>query len=309
MHHEGGSLAVAEPMIAGPVPTGRRREPSRGAADAEESAPEIDRRRSRPVVLLVDDLEDQRELYRQYLHFAGYDVAVARDGYEAVDRALRLRPDVVIMDLSMPGVDGFETTQRLKVLEATRRIPVIALTAYGSLPREWALAAGCAAYVRKPCYPNELADQISAVLESEEARRSPAASPHPASGPLRAHVMVVGGLVAERELYAEYLEYRGCTVSVSLDAARAVLDAQRFRPRVVVLDLDAPRLAGWNALRDLRRDPATRDVPVIGLVRSVGEAEREHARTLHADLQEKPCEPEKLYAAVKRAIAPRREAD
>ena len=125
------------------------------------------------MVLLVDDIEDQRELYRQYLHFAGFDVAVARDGYEAVDEALRTRPDVVIMDLAMPGLDGFETTQRLKALEATRGIPVIALTAHGSLPREWALSAGCAAYVKKPCYPHDLAEEIAAVMRQGLARTRP----------------------------------------------------------------------------------------------------------------------------------------
>ncbi|HEV7500720.1 MAG TPA: response regulator, partial [Vicinamibacteria bacterium] len=62
------------------------------------------RPRSRPLVLLVDDLEDQRELYRQYLEFAGYEVAVARDGFEGIDRALSANPDVVVMDLSMPGL-------------------------------------------------------------------------------------------------------------------------------------------------------------------------------------------------------------
>jgi CheY-like chemotaxis protein len=55
------------------------------------------------VVLLVDDLADQRELYRQYLDFAGYEVAIARDGFEAVDRALHVHPDVIIMDLAMPA--------------------------------------------------------------------------------------------------------------------------------------------------------------------------------------------------------------
>ena len=66
---------------------------------------------------------DQRELYRQYLQFAGFDVAVARDGYEAVDCALRVHPDVVIMDLAMPGLDGFETTQRLKLAGGHARHP------------------------------------------------------------------------------------------------------------------------------------------------------------------------------------------
>lgn len=288
----------ADVLVSGAA--GSSRSSDRSGHAESRRPPRIDRRRSRPIVLLVDDLEDQRELYRQYLEFGGFDVTVARDGYEAVDRALRICPDVVIMDLAMPGLDGFETTQRLKMLEATRGIPIIALTAHGTLPREWALTAGCAAYLKKPCYPHDLADEIASVLQQGETRTPPPVSPGP--GVRRAHVLVVGGPVAERELYAEYLEYRGCVVSVTLDGRPAVLDALRLRPRVIVLDLDAPRLSGWSILRDLRRDPGTRDIPVIGLARQAGDAEKQQARALGAEVQEKPCEPEALYREIKRAI-------
>jgi CheY-like chemotaxis protein len=280
-------------------PSGRRTEDASLVADPGSRGP-VDRRRTRARILLVDDMEDQRELYREYLLFAGFDVAVARDGYEAVDEALRTRPDVVIMDLAMPGLDGFEATQRLKTLDATRSIPVIALTAHGSLPREWALSAGCAAYVKKPCYPHDLAEQITAVMD-----RAPHARPGadvPAGAPLRAHVLVLGGPVAERELYAEYLEYRGCIVSVNADGKRSVPDAHRLRPRVIVLDLDGTRPAGWSVLRDLRQDSATRDIPVIGITRHAGAAEREQARDLDATLLAKPCEPDALYREIKKAM-------
>jgi CheY-like chemotaxis protein len=253
------------------------------------------------VVLLVDDLEDQRELYGEYLEFAGYEVALARDGYEAIDRALRLRPDVVIMDLAMPGLDGFETTQRLKLLEATRTIPVIALTAHGALPREWALSAGCAAYVKKPCYPHDLAVEISSVLaKASGPRPGPVA---PIGAPLPARVLVVDGTVGDRELFAEYLEYRGCAVSVNVAPATAAVDVRRLRPDVIVLDLDLAQVAGWDFLRDLRRDPATRDVPVVGLSRQATDAKREEARALGAVLLAKPCEPDALYLAVSKAAA------
>ena len=263
------------------------------------SAPPVDRRHARPVVLLVDDLADQRELYRQYLEFAGYDVAVARDGFEAVDCALRVRPDVVIMDLAMPGLDGFETTQRLKLLEATRGIPVIALTAHGELPREWALTAGCAAYLKKPCYPHDLAMEISSVLDKAHVYRPQPALP-PAA-PDHARVLIVDGSVGDRELFAEYLEFRGCLVFVSLTATAALGDAQRLHPEVIVLDLDVPRQMGWDILRSLRRDPVTRAIPVVGLSRQPTDAKREDARSLGALILAKPCEPDALYLAVSKA--------
>jgi two-component system cell cycle response regulator DivK len=263
--------------------------------------PPIDRRRQRPAVLLVDDLEDQRELYRQYLEFAGYDVTVARDGYEAIDRALGTRPDVVIMDLSMPGLDGFEATQRLKLLDSTRGIPVIALTAHGTLPREWALNAGCAAYLRKPCYPHDLALEIASVLERP---RLPAPEPVCASpAPPHPHVLVVDASVGDRELFAEYLEYRGCEVSVAVDPAAALRDARRLKPSVIVLDLDMGRPDGGEMLRQVRQDPGTRETPVVALSRKGFGPAAEEARSLGAVLLIKPCEPEALYLEVCRAAA------
>jgi CheY-like chemotaxis protein len=286
--------SIAE-LAASPRGRASGPDPQRSGARA------IERRHSRPVVLLVDDLADQRELYRQYLDFAGYEVAIARDGFEAVDRALHLRPDVIIMDLAMPGMDGFETTQRLKVLEATRGIPVIALTAHGELPREWALSAGCAAYLKKPCYPHDLAMEISAVLDKAHAYR-----PEPVRlrfAPEHPNVLIVDSSVGDRELFAEYLEYRGCVVSVSLSMAAALGDAQRLRPEVIVLDLDLPRLAGWEVLRSLRRDPVARHIPVVGLTRQVTDGRREDARGLGAVLLTKPCEPDALFLAVSKAAA------
>ncbi|HEU0106954.1 MAG TPA: response regulator [Vicinamibacteria bacterium] len=281
------------------VAAGRSR--SSGADPQPRSGLPLDRRHGAPVVLLADDLEDQRELYGQYLEFAGYEVVLARDGYEAIDLALRRRPDVVIMDLAMPGLDGFETTQRLKLLEATRAIPIIALTAHGALPREWALSAGCAAYLKKPCYPHDLALEISSVLAKASGPRP--APVVPLGSGLPARVLVVDGSVGDRELFAEYLEYRGCTVSVSVVPSTAGSDVRRLRPDVIVLDLDLPQVAGWNILRDLRRDPDTRDVPVVGLSRQATEAKRAEARALGAALLAKPCEPDALYLAVSKASA------
>jgi two-component system cell cycle response regulator DivK len=156
----------------------RRRRPEKDTVgDARLADTRFERRRTAPLVLLVDDLEDQRDLYRQYLEFAGFRVETARDGFEAVARAPRVRPDVVVMDLAMPGMDGFEATERLKRLEATRRVPVIALTAHAQLPSEWALSAGCASVLRKPCYPHDLAMQIAAALGNAGGGAPPAAPP------------------------------------------------------------------------------------------------------------------------------------
>jgi two-component system cell cycle response regulator DivK len=124
----------------------------------------VDRRRQR-VVLVVDDLTDQREMYAGYLRYLGYHVEEASSGVEGVAKAVDVLPDIVIMDLAMPGLDGFEATRVLKAISLTRRIPVVALTAHGDhLPQEWARIAGCDAYVRKPILPGDLASEIERIL-------------------------------------------------------------------------------------------------------------------------------------------------
>ena len=124
-----------------------------------------------PVVLVVDDEPDQLDVYRQGLEFAGYRVAVAGGGTVALDMALAAHPDVIIMDLAMPGMNGFEATRRIKDLKATRDIPVIAVSAaFGDIPPEWAQAAGCDTYLPKPILPQELSEQIEQVIARAKRR-------------------------------------------------------------------------------------------------------------------------------------------
>src|SRR5215470_559109 len=88
-------------------------------------------RRRRPTrVLIVDDVEDNRRIYTMFLTAAGFEVRSAADGHEALARVHALRPDVVVMDLAIPGIDGWAVTRRLKRDPRTRSIPVIALTGH-----------------------------------------------------------------------------------------------------------------------------------------------------------------------------------
>ena len=114
-----------------------------------------------PLVLLVDDSEDNREVYAQYLSFSGFRVEIAVDGVEAVEKAARIRPDVIVMDLSLPRLDGWEATRQIKSAPATSRIPVIALTGHAvTESKRKALDAGCSGYLTKPCLPDVLVSEI-----------------------------------------------------------------------------------------------------------------------------------------------------
>jgi CheY-like chemotaxis protein len=117
-------------------------------------------------VLVVDDYDDAREMYAEYLEFLGYQVQTARDGQEALQMAQQSHPDVILMDLSLPVVSGWEATRRLKLDASTRHIPVMALTGH-VLPvhSEQAKAAGCDEFVSKPALPDTVADKIRALLQ------------------------------------------------------------------------------------------------------------------------------------------------
>jgi CheY-like chemotaxis protein len=124
-----------------------------------------DSERPSPLVLVVDDFEDNRAMYAEYLAYSGYSVEQAADGEEAVKLAQDLLPDVVVMDLSLPVMDGWEATRRLKADERTRRIPVIALTGHALASHSrGAREAGCDAFLAKPCLPEKLVEKVEELI-------------------------------------------------------------------------------------------------------------------------------------------------
>ncbi|HVC21625.1 MAG TPA: response regulator [Vicinamibacterales bacterium] len=126
--------------------------------------------RPAPLVLLVDDYPDAREMYTEYLRFAGFRVAEAGSGAEAIDQAARLQPDIILMDLSLPGMDGWEATRRLKAAARTRAIPVLALTGHAleGYSAE-AKRVGCDGFLTKPCLPDVLVAEIRRLLDDTGA--------------------------------------------------------------------------------------------------------------------------------------------
>lgn len=131
-------------------------------------------RRERPLVLVVDDFEAGRELCAEYLAFRGYGVATAQDGAEALEKAFDLAPDAILMDLSLPEIDGWEATRRLRADERTRDIRIIALTAHAlEAERDRALEAGCDEVVTKPVPPNELERVVREQLGRDKAPGDP----------------------------------------------------------------------------------------------------------------------------------------
>lgn len=122
-----------------------------------------------PLILVVDDVEDNRIIYVEYLLYAGYRVATAADGKQAIAKARRARPALIVMDLSLPILDGWQATRRLKADPRTCGIPILALTGHGEARfRERARRAGVDRFLLKPCLPSDLAIIVSEYLGGHE---------------------------------------------------------------------------------------------------------------------------------------------
>ena len=125
-----------------------------------------------PLILLAEDFEDARELYRDYLEFSGFAVRTATNGREAIDQALALQPDIILMDASMPVLDGWQATRELKANPATKDIPILALTAHAfDDARKEAKAVGCDGFVTKPCLPDDLVTRVRRFLDGVKRKR------------------------------------------------------------------------------------------------------------------------------------------
>jgi two-component system cell cycle response regulator DivK len=128
------------------------------------------------LILIVDDFEPNRDLYAYVLSSNGFRVAVASTGQEALDQAFQLRPDLIIMDLSLPVISGPDAARRLKADERTRHIPIVIITAY-DLPNA-AAELGCEAILTKPCLPDTMLAEITRAFNAQDDRReSPAGMP------------------------------------------------------------------------------------------------------------------------------------
>lgn len=117
------------------------------------------------TILLVEDNEDNRAVYTTILRFYGYDVIEATSAEEGIEVARRVHPALILMDIGLPGIDGWEATRRLKLDPATRSIPVVALTAHALAEhRAESFAAGCDGYLAKPIEPRDVLAEVRRYL-------------------------------------------------------------------------------------------------------------------------------------------------
>ena len=122
------------------------------------------------LVLVVEDYLDTQELYRELLSQAGFRVAGAASGEEAIEKALELCPAAILMDLSLPGIDGWEATRRIRQDPRLQKTAIVALTGY-TLSRfsDSAKKAGCDSFLVKPCQPTTIIAEVRRLIEEKQA--------------------------------------------------------------------------------------------------------------------------------------------
>ena len=121
-------------------------------------------------VLVVDDAADTRELFALHFMSQGFDVETAPDGIAAIEAARRLHPDIIVMDVMMPCLDGIRATRELKRDPRTANIPVVLLTAYPIHAMKSGVLETAATFLMKPCQPEELEDHVRGVLDARDKR-------------------------------------------------------------------------------------------------------------------------------------------
>ncbi len=210
-----------------------------------------------PHVLVVDDDPDTRRLLGLQLAGHGFRVSEASGGREALALAQTGRPDLITLDVMMPGLDGFETLAALKESAATAQIPVVMLSVLPEEERGFAL--GATDYLPKPPDPEQLMDIIRAVLADGLA-------PDRGIGPLR--VLVVDDEPDLVSWLETALGCQGMTVIAAYGGRDGLAKAVSEQPAVIVMDVRMPDMNGLDVLRALKADPLTAQIPVIFMTAS-----------------------------------------
>ena len=225
-------------------------------------------------ILLVEDNEMNRDLISRRLKRRGFELVIAVDGGECLDKARSERPDLILMDMGLPVLDGYEATRRLKGDPATRSIPIVGLSAHAmSGDTERALAAGCDDYDTKPVDWKRLLGKIETLLEKAEQRlaaameeretqRFPLANP---TGPAPSRVLVIDDSAMHRDVLGRRLgelSYAFEAVAGG-EAALEALAAKAYD--AVLLDVAMPGLGGDELLARMQEHPDWRRIPVLML--------------------------------------------
>ncbi len=254
----------------------------------KEISPPEEAEGEKPLVLVVEDEEQAREILTVYLEEAGYSVAHAADGEEAIEKAKKLKPHAITLDIILPKKDGFEVLKELKRLPETKDIPVIIVSIVEN--RELGLSLGATDYLIKPVDKNELISKLGEHSFTTKVKKGPV------------NILVIDDNPEDVELVASILEPEGFGVLKAYGGREGIELAVEKQPDAIILDLIMPEVGGFEVVQRLKENPKTKDIPIfIYTVADLTEEEKELLNdNIVSILQKGRCSKEDLLNELRR---------
>jgi len=261
-------------------------------------------------ILVVEDNWESLELMRYLLKAQGHQVFVAAGGAAAVEIAPRERPDLILCDVQMPDVDGYEVLRRLRANPALAHVPVVAVTALSASDDRHQIAqAGFDGFLPKPIAPESFVEEALSHLHARlhlQGRGIPAV-PAQAAGGSGKSILVVDDLQSNLELAEIVLKHLGYGVALARGMQMALQQMRQQQPDLVLSDLRMEGGDGYELLSQVRSDWALRAIPFILISStSVADDERDHGFALGADrFLTRPIAPHSLRDEIEASIRER----
>jgi CheY-like chemotaxis protein len=190
-------------------------------------------------ILLVEDDTMQQDILAGRLELRNFDVILATDGQAGIEKARTEKPDIILMDMRLPVIDGWEATRQLKNTPETKHIPIIALTAHALIgDREDSIAAGCDEYEPKPVNFQSLLEKIEQFLKVKSMTK-----------PL---ALIIEDNEMLSSLFEEAMKEAGYETEIALDGQVATTQLQEITPDLILLDLHLPFVSGADLLKRIR---------------------------------------------------------
>lgn len=219
------------------------------ALHREHKAPEKPANREKPLALIIEDSAQAGELLRMHVESAGYRVELARDGAEAIEKAKRLHPNVITLDLMLPVKDGWQVMRELKRHPLCKHIPIIIVSIIDE--KNLGFSLGAVDYFVKPVNKEELLAAMDRVSLQERP------------GPHIPKVLIIDDDRAATDLIEVILVNEGYQVIKAFQGKEGLERAAQEKPDVIILDLIMPGMSGVNVAYQLKQIPSTRNIPII----------------------------------------------
>jgi two-component system cell cycle response regulator len=261
-------------------------------------------------VLVIEDNPENLQLMDYLLRAFGHEVMTATSGEDALDEVHGLRPDLIVCDVQLPGIDGHAVVGRLKASATTRPIPTIAVTAYAMAgDRKRALEAGFDGYIAKPINPETFVTEIEEHLRSElrgSITRSPGVVPAPRRRrpATRARILAVDDSRSNLGLLRTMLEPRGYAFIGARSARHALRVLESNPPDLVLSDVHMADGGGFDLIQAMKSSPALERIPVVFISSTVW-ADADWARGMSLGAEAfliRPIEADELGARIESVL-------